>query len=37
VEPDALAIGRGRQVNKPGLAAKLRARLKALSAPRTGG
>jgi bifunctional UDP-N-acetylglucosamine pyrophosphorylase/glucosamine-1-phosphate N-acetyltransferase len=28
VEPDALAIGRGRQVNKPGLAAKLRARLK---------
>lgn len=27
VEPDALAIGRGRQVNKPGLAAKLRARL----------
>jgi bifunctional UDP-N-acetylglucosamine pyrophosphorylase/glucosamine-1-phosphate N-acetyltransferase len=31
VAPDALAIGRGRQVNKPGLAAKLRARLEALS------
>jgi bifunctional UDP-N-acetylglucosamine pyrophosphorylase/glucosamine-1-phosphate N-acetyltransferase len=29
VPEDALAIGRARQVNKPGLAAKLRARLKA--------
>ena len=28
VEADALAVGRARQVNKPGLAAKLRARLK---------
>ncbi|MBA3516579.1 MAG: bifunctional UDP-N-acetylglucosamine diphosphorylase/glucosamine-1-phosphate N-acetyltransferase GlmU, partial [Rhizobiales bacterium] len=28
VEKDALAIGRGRQVNKPGRAAELRARLK---------
>lgn len=32
VPADALAIGRARQVNKPGLAAKLRARLAALKA-----
>lgn len=32
VAADALAVGRGRQVNKPGLAAKLRARLSEMKA-----
>jgi bifunctional UDP-N-acetylglucosamine pyrophosphorylase/glucosamine-1-phosphate N-acetyltransferase len=36
VPEDAMAIGRARQVNKPGLAARLRARFKADKARRTG-
>lgn len=35
VPADALAIGRARQVNKPGLAARLRERLKAIKAARS--
>ena len=36
VEDDALALGRARQINKPGLAAKLMARLRAVKAARSG-
>src|SRR5690606_8546419 len=32
VEPDALAIGRGRQENKPGYASKIKARAEAIKA-----
>ena len=37
VEPDALAIGRGRQENKPGYAPKLRARAEAIKAAKKKG
>jgi len=36
VPEDALALGRGRQVNKPGMAARLRARLASLRRDRSG-
>jgi len=36
VDDDALALGRSRQINKPGLAAKLMARLRAVKAARAG-
>jgi len=36
VPPEALAIGRARQVNKPGMGARLRARLAAMKAAQPG-